>query len=367
MQIRGASRATRPAPQQRALRAAFPSKAGEGGLPPTPARGDILNDTVFPSRDLLTVGFAHVAYRAADAFAARRVGVAHFQVRTLEELERRAPEADVLVVSGLWRNTLLAKAPKLRFVQSLSAGTDQYDKALFASRGVRLANAQGANERAVAEHAIALLLALTRQLHLARDNQRARHWRGMIGDRDLREQELGGKVLLIVGLGRIGTRLAALARAFDMRVIGVRRTARPEPDAADEVIAQTDLANALARADVVALTCPLTPETEGLIGAAALAALKPGALLINVARGKVVDERALLAALADGRVRAAALDCFHEEPLPPESLLWALPNVLITPHTAGETTRYEENVVDILVDNIERLFRGETVLRNQVV
>jgi phosphoglycerate dehydrogenase-like enzyme len=115
------------------------------------------------------------------------------------------------------------------------------------------------------------------------------------------------------------------------------------------------------------LTCPLTPETEGLIGAAALHALKPGALLINVARGKVVDEAALLAALADGRVGAAALDCFHHEPLPPESPFWALPNVLITPHSAGETGQYETNVVDILVDNIERLLRGETALRNQVV
>ena len=152
-----------------------------------------------------------------------------------------------------------------------------------------------------------------------------------------------------------------------MRVIGVRRTARPAPEAADEVVAQADLARALAEADVVALTCPLTPETEGLIGAAALAAVKPGALLINVARGKVVDEAALLASLADGRVRAAALDCFHEEPLPPESAFWAQPNVLITPHAAGETTRYEENVVDILVDNLERLLRGETALRNQVV
>ena len=327
----------------------------------------MLSDRAFPPRGALTVGFAHVTYRGAEAFAAREIGVAHFEVRTFEELERRVPEADVLVVSGLWRNSLLMSAPKLSFVQSFSAGTDQYDKALFKRRGVRLANAQGANERAVAEHAIALLLALTRQLHLARDNQRARHWRGMIGDRDLREQELGGKVLVIVGLGRIGTRLAALARAFDMRVIGVRRAARPEPDAADEVVAQTDLMKALARADVVALTCPLTPETEGLIGAAALAALKPGALLINVARGKVVDEAALLKALADGRVCAAALDCYHEEPLMPESVLWTLPNVMITPHTAGETTRYEENVVDILVDNIERLIRGETVLRNQVV
>ena len=171
-------------------------------------------------------------------------------------------EADVLVVSGLWRNTLLANAPKLRFVQSLSAGTDQYDKALFAKHGVRLANAQGANERAVAEHAIALILALTRQLHQARDNQHRQQWRGMVSDRAQREQELGGKTLVIVGLGRIGMRLAALAQAFDMRVIGVRRTARPEPEVADEVVAQADLGQALAQADVVALTCPLTPETE---------------------------------------------------------------------------------------------------------
>jgi len=118
---------------------------------------------------------------------------------------------------------------------------------------------------------------------------------------------------------------------------------------------------------IVALTCPLTPETQGLIGAAALATLKPGALLVNVARGKVVDEAALLAALADGRVGAAALDCFHEEPLPRESPFWALPNLLITPHAAGETGCYENNVVDILNENIERLLRGETTLRNQVV
>ena len=153
----------------------------------------MVSDKAFPSRGALTAAFAHVAYRAAEEFAGRRTGVAHFEVRTLEELEQRAREADVLVVSGLWRNTLLTSAPKLRFVQSFSAGTDQYDKALFARRGVRLANAQGVNERAVGEHAVALILALTRQLHLARDNQRERRWRGMIGDRALREQELGGK------------------------------------------------------------------------------------------------------------------------------------------------------------------------------
>jgi phosphoglycerate dehydrogenase-like enzyme len=320
-----------------------------------------------PPRDQLTIGFAHVAYRTAEAFAARGTGLMHFEVTSLDALRERAPEADVLVLSGLWRNDLLEACPRLRFVQSMSAGTDQYDKALFAAKGVRLASAQGVNEKAVAEHALALILALTRQLHVARDNQHARHWRPMIGDRALREDELGGKTLVIVGMGRIGSRLARLARAFDLRVIGVRRSARPDPGVADEVIAQADLARALAQADIVALTCPLTPETTGLIGPAALEAIKPGALLINVARGKVVEEHALLAALANGRVAAAGLDCFHDEPLPPDSPFWTLPNVLITPHTAGETRRYEENVVDVLLENLDRLWRGETELLNQIV
>ena len=154
-------------------------------------------------------------------------------MRSLEELEARIAEADVLVVSGLWRNHLLDRAPRLRFVQSLSAGTDQYDRALFQAQGVRLASGQGVNERAVAEHAMGLILALTRQIHLARDNQARRHWRPMLGDRAIREDELGGKTLAIVGFGRIGQRLAGLARAFGMRIIGVaphrRRDARAWP------------------------------------------------------------------------------------------------------------------------------------------
>ncbi|MFO1147237.1 MAG: D-2-hydroxyacid dehydrogenase [Alsobacter sp.] len=320
-----------------------------------------------PPKDDIVIGFAHVAYRTAEAFSARKTGLRHFEVTSLDALRDRAPEADVLVLSGLWRNDLVETCPRLRFVQSMSAGTDQYDKALFAAQGLRLASAQGVNEKAVAEHAMALILALTRQLHAARDNQHARHWRPMIGDRALREDELGGKTLVIVGMGRIGSRLARLARAFDLRVIGIRRTARPEPGAADEVVSLGDLPAALAQADIVALTCPLTPETTGLIGPAALQAVKPGALLINVARGRVVDEPALLAALSKGRIAAAGLDCFHDEPLPADSPFWSLPNVLITPHTAGETRRYEENVVDVLLENLNRLWRGETELRNQIV
>ncbi|PSC06873.1 D-2-hydroxyacid dehydrogenase [Alsobacter soli] len=323
--------------------------------------------SLIPDRSSLTIAFAHGAYQFADAFAQRSTGIRHFQVSTPEALIPRLPEVDVLVVSFLWRDVYLEHAPRLRFVQSISAGVDQFPKDLLRSRGVRLASAQGGNERAVAEHAMSLLLSLTRQLHLARDHQAKHHWRPMIADRTRREDELEGKTLVIVGMGRIGSRLARLAKAFDMRVIGVKRDPSSGAGAADEVVATERLRDALAQADVVALTCPLTPETQGLIGAAELAAMKPSAFLINVARGKVVDEAALIDTLAKGRIAGAGLDCFHEEPLPANSPLWAMPHVIVTPHSAGETRRYETNVLEILMDNLGRLWRGGSDLRNAVV
>lgn len=318
-----------------------------------------------PAKDL-TICFAHAAYQLQAEFQTRGHAAGSFEVRSLDELKARAPKADVVVVSGLWRNELIATCPKLRFVQSVSAGTDQYDKAAFAAAGIRLASAQGANERAVSEHAMALILGLTRQIHLARDNQTAATWRPMIGDRARREDELGGKTLVIVGLGRIGLRLATLAAAFGLRVIGVRRSPQPHPDI-EAIVRPDQLHEVLAQADIVALTCPLTPETENLIDARALGAMKPTALLINVARGKVVDEAALVTALSEGRIAGAGLDTFVEEPLASASPLWAMKNVIVTPHSAGETRAYETNVVDLLVDNLGRLARGETALRNQVV
>jgi phosphoglycerate dehydrogenase-like enzyme len=322
---------------------------------------------MLPARDALTICFAHIAYCLGDRFAARDTGLGNFEVRTRDELEARIGEADVLVVSGLWRNDLLAQAGRLKLIQSISAGVDQYDQAALRAQGIRLASAQGANARAVAEHAMALILALTRRLPEARDNQSKRVWRGMIGDLSRREDELGGKTLLIVGLGRIGGRLAQLARAFDLRVIGVRRDPGSGPNGADEVHGLAALPTLLPRADIVALTCPLTPETENLIDAAALGLMQPSAFLVNAARGRCVDEDALTTALTHGRIAGAALDVTREEPLPAASPLWGMANVVITPHTAGETRRYEDNVLDLLMDNLDRLWRGETALRNQVV
>jgi len=237
----------------------------------------------------------------------------------------------------------------------------------LARRGIRLASARGVNARAVAEHAMALILALSRRLPEARDNQRTRVWRGMIGDLSQREDELGGKTLLVVGLGDIGGRLARLGKAFDMRVVGLRRDPSNGPGSADSVHPMGALKSLLPEADVVALTCPLTPETENLVDAEALDGMKPSAHLVNVARGRVVDEAALTLALQARRIAGAALDVTAEEPLAPGSPLWGMAQVLITPHTAGETRRYEDNVIAILRDNLDRLGRGDQELRNQVV
>jgi D-2-hydroxyacid dehydrogenase (NADP+) len=320
-----------------------------------------------PAKEDLTICFAHVAYRMAERFARRETGIRHFQVSTLDELTARLGEFDLLCVSMMWRNEFIARAPRLAFIQSISAGTDQYARDALKAAGIRLASAQGVNSEAVAQHAIALILALTRQLHLARDNQARRHWRGMISDLREREDELAGKTLLIVGLGHIGSRLATLARAFGIRVIATKRDASTGAGAADAVFSQDRLLELLPAADIIALTCPLTPETERLISVKALAAMKPSALLVNVARGRVVDEPALVAALAGKRIAAAGIDCTVEEPLPAYSPLWALDNALITPHTAGETRRYEDNVIDLLLENVERIWRGETLLRNHIV
>jgi phosphoglycerate dehydrogenase-like enzyme len=303
----------------------------------------------------------------AATFARYMADVQHFQAWTAVALQQQLHQADVLVISGMWHNELLAHAPRLRYVQSISAGTNQYDVAALQQRGIRLASAAGANSHAVSEHALAHMLAFTRHIHSGRDNQQRRFWREMIGDPDQREDELGGKTLLIVGLGRIGRRLAQLAKAFEMHVLATKQNPPYEDETAAAVHPPHELWQLLPQADFVVLTCPLTPATENLIDETALAAMKPSAYLINMARGRVVDEPALIAALQNGRIQGAGLDCFWEEPLPQDSPLWHMPNVLITPHTGGETRQYEERVVNILGQNLERLWRGETQLVNQVV
>jgi D-2-hydroxyacid dehydrogenase (NADP+) len=322
---------------------------------------------MFPSKENLTICFAHVAYRMKDRFELRKSGIRNFEVRAYDDLVKRIGEADVVLASGMWKNDLIAHAPKLKFIQSISSGMDQYSKEQLGAKGVRLASAAGVNARAVAEHALALILAVARRLPEARDNQHKKMWRGMLGDLTQREDELGGKTLLIVGMGRIGSHLAKLAKAFDMKVVGIRRDPAQGANGADSIHGMAELVKLVPQADFVALTCALTPETTGLMNAAAFAAMKPSAVFVNVARGKVADEDALIKTLQANRIWAAAIDVTADEPLPANSPLWSMPNVFITPHTAGETRAYEDNVLDILMENLDRLWRGEKVLRNQVL
>lgn len=322
---------------------------------------------LLPPRDRLTVHFAHVAYRLAERFARRETGIRHFQTWNVEDTFHRCGEADVLVLSGFWEDAMLEHAARLRFVQVCAAGYERFDLRRLRTAGVRLANGRGVNTNAVAEHAMALMLALVRHIHTGRDHQRARHWRGMVSRREDREDELAGKCLLIYGLGGIGARLAGLARAFGMRVLGVKRDPRVRADGADEVHPPADFLALLPEADFVALTCPLTEDTRGVVDAQALKAMKPSARLINVARGGCVDEAALVAALREGEIAGAGLDVTEDEPLAPDSPLWELDNVVLTPHTAGETRRYEDKVIDILLENLDRLWHGEAHLRNGVV
>ncbi len=321
----------------------------------------------FPHNRDLNVLFAHVAYEFEAPFRERNTGMSFDIARSYDELEAKIPDADLLCVSMMWKNVLAPKAAKLKLIQSISAGTDQYDRAALASHGIRLASGQGVNANAVAEHAIALMLTLSRQLHFLRDHQQAQHWRPMQGDRRIREDEIEGKTVLIVGLGGIGQRLASLCKAFGMTVIGTRRDPSKGGRAADEVHANTALDQLIPLADFVVLTTALTPETTGLIGRAQLAAMKPTAFLVNVARGKVCDELAVTAALSANLIAGAALDVTTDEPLAQDSPLWTMPHVIITPHSAGETVRYEDRVLDLLLENVARLQRGESRLANEIV
>jgi phosphoglycerate dehydrogenase-like enzyme len=322
-----------------------------------------------PFADLssITVQFSHVSYQFEPRLAACGATIRHHQTWNRDETRARLPEADVLVISGFWNNALLEVATKLRFIQGVGAGYDQYPLEELRRRGIRLASARGVNSNAVSEHAMSMVLALSRQIHTGRDHQSQRVWRGMISDLGKREDELANKTMLIIGLGTIGSRLARLAKAFDMRVVGVKRNASVAGSAADEIHGTEKLDVLIPQADVVVLTCPLTPETADIINARTLALMKPSAYLVNVARGGCVNEPALLQALRDGRIAGAGIDTFKAEPLPPDSPFWNFENVVITPHSAGETRSYEDNVIRILLENLDRLARGRTDLVNQIV
>jgi len=328
--------------------------------------GEIMSEA-FPIPSETMIHFAHVAYRMEETYKSRSPKAKYFQTWSAEDTINRIKEADVFVVSGFWDNALLDHAKNLKYIQSIGAGYDQFPLDELKHRGIRLANAAGVNQNAVAEHAFSMILGLNRHIHTGRDNQHTNTWRGMLGDLTKREDELVGKTMLIVGMGAIGSRLARFARAFDMKVLATKRNPSTAEGPADQVLTPDKLGDLIPDADFVVLTCPLNSETTNIIDQGSLSAMKSTAYLINVARGQCVDEPALVKALKSGSIAGAAIDHFWTEPLEKYSEFWGMENVIITPHTGGETRLYEERVIDILDDNLARIWRGKGVLRNEII
>jgi phosphoglycerate dehydrogenase-like enzyme len=251
----------------------------------------------------------------------------------------------------------LALAPHVTWVQTTSSGVGQMVKDFgLVDSGVVVTTARGIHAAPLAEFAmLALLLHAKRHAHL-QAQQRARGWTRYCGE------GLSGKTLLVVGAGKVGAATGRLARAFGMNVIAVVR--RPSPDRraelhADEVLGLDALAGLVGRADAIVLAAPHTPATEGIVSASVIGAMKPGVVFVNIARGQLVDEDALIVALQSGQIGFAALDVARVEPLPQASPLWDLPNVLISPHSASTVASENEAITEIFCRNIPLFLNGD--------
>lgn len=280
---------------------------------------------------------------------------------TVEAFRGSAAEADV-VFCGFANNLLLRQLwpelKRVRWIHSYSAGVERLLFPELVASPVPLTNGRGIFARPLAEFALASMLHFAKGLRGLVRSQEKGEWRQIV------VEELHGRTLGVIGYGEIGRATARLAKAFGMRVAALRR--RPELSAADpyadEVLPLSGLAALLEQSDYLAVCAALTPETKGMLGAPELARLKPGAVIVNVARGAIVDEAALIRALEEKRIRGAALDVYETEPLPPGHPFYRLDNVLLSPHCADHTDGWLEISMRLFLDNFQRFVKGEPLL-----
>ncbi len=268
----------------------------------------------------------------------------------------------VLAESLLRFYAQMRSSPDLQWMQTHSAGADRPIYRELRERKVIVTTSSGANAVPVAQMALTGLLMLARRLPELSLAQQQRVWAPLLGVRT--PTDLRGQTAVVVGLGAIGLELARLLKMLGLRVLGVRRSATPCPDI-DETLPAIRLPEALARADWLLVTCPLTDETRGLIDESAIRQMPKGARIINVARGEVLVEADLIAALQSNHLGGAHLDVFVQEPLPTNSVLWQLPNVIITPHSAGHTSAHYAAVGELFLQNLAR-WRDCLPLRNTI-
>lgn len=272
--------------------------------------------------------------------------------RTPDESMASVPNVPV-VLTFRFDDDLLAAADELAWIQAMSAGVDHFDLDRLAERDVVLTSASGVHAEPIAEQVLGYLLAFERNLHRAVRQQQRGVWERFRGG-ELRDKTLG-----VIGVGAIGTRVAELAHAVGMDVIGTKRDITDVPDPVDEIYPADRHFDVLLDADHVVIACPLTDDTAGLIGADELRAMDAEGVLVNVSRGEVVQEDALVRTLQQDGIGGAALDVFESEPLPETSPLWNLSNVLVTPHMAGSTPHYLDRCVELFGRNYERFCTGD--------
>ena len=299
---------------------------------------------------------ASLVPRLRAAFPELRTDVAD----TPAALAERIGEAEVLVIpngqySAEIADAVKARGRKLKWIQFTTAGIDWAIKAGLPDN-VIVTNASGFNAGTVSEHALALMLAVARNLPASAQARKERRWlrREMMDTM----RPLEGSTLMLIGLGSIGREIARKAKAFDMRVIGISRSVDPVPHV-DELRPRTRIVETAREADVLALAVNYDTSTRHILGRAAIAALKPTAIVVNIARGQLIDEPALIEALAAGRVLGAGLDVADAEPPAPDSPLWTLPNVVLTPHSAGGGGEKIEKLFEIVAENLRRWIAGE--------
>jgi len=314
--------------------------------------------------------------RFGPAVSARLVSVPHQLVARESLAESGDAEIDIAFltkdVSGRSTKTdlsaplahffeLLRQSVRLKWVHTHSAGADRPIYPQLIGRGVTVTTSSGLTADTVAQSAVGGVLALARRFPLLQEAQRRRSWEPLIDGRAPRD--LKGQVAVVVGLGPIGREIARLLTAIGLHVIGVRTSTTADPGCA-ETVTFADLPANAPRADWLLLACPLTDLTRQLVDAAMLSRLPRGAYLINVARGEVVVEQELVAALQQGRLAGAFLDVFEIEPLAADSPLWTLPNVMVTPHTASHSVGYYTRVGELFLDNLSRWVDGKALVND---
>lgn len=272
-------------------------------------------------------------------------------------------EAEILF-TGEANRKMITAAPKLRWIHSWGAGVDRLLSIPKVARGsVILTNSSGIHSIQISEHVIALMLIFTRKLKEFILFQNDGVWH--VPDETYVFDELKGKTVGIVGLGSIGSEIAKKAKCFGMTVLATRRTITAKPTFVDELLPSYDLKRLLKESDFVVISAPLTSKTKGMIGAQEFANMKRTAYIINIARGEIIQQNELISALKQKKIAGAGLDVFETEPLQPNSDLWHMKNVIITPHVAGDTVHYYERTTKIFCENLRR-YINKTPLINVV-